>query len=178
MRLLPASTFLMGTPSDEVGRESNEDQHQVVLAQNFYLMTTEVTQRMYEALLQENPSEFQSCGSDCPVEMVDWHDAARFANALSQYEGYDLCYSCSEDECASVAEPYDCSGYRLPTEAEWEYAARSGSSSAFGHPMEVETSSPVRSLTVDPISRWMMVHFWEILHGFVETRIFSMEPNR
>ncbi len=110
-KLIPAGTFMMGSPSDEKGRSNNEIQHQVTLTQPFYMQTTEVTQGQWKKITGKNPSCFSSCGSDCPVECVSWNDVRVFIWKLN------------------VAEETD--KYRLPTEAEWEYACRSGSTTAF-----------------------------------------------
>jgi formylglycine-generating enzyme required for sulfatase activity len=81
-------------------------------------------------MMGTNPSHFSSCGSDCPVEEVSWHMSAAFANVVSDSEGLERCYICtgsgSSTSCTIAVEPYSCGGYRLPTEAEWEAAARCG----------------------------------------------------
>jgi len=107
---IPAGTFIMGSPTTELGRESNEVQHQVTLTQDFYMMTTEVTQKQWRDVMGTNPSYFSACGDNCPVEQVSWNAVQTFIAAMNtRGEGT----------------------YRLPTEAEWEYAARAGSTTAF-----------------------------------------------
>ena len=111
--LIPAGTFTMGSPSSELGRNSIEEtQHQVTLTQSYYMQTTEVTQGQWRSVMGSNPSYFANCGDNCPVESVSWDDIQSFITAMNQRgEGT----------------------YRLPTEAEWEYAARAGSTSAFAN---------------------------------------------
>jgi formylglycine-generating enzyme required for sulfatase activity len=104
-------TFTMGSSEEESGRYDNEIQHQVTLTQGFYIQITEVTQGQWTALMGNNPSFFNGCGDDCPVEQVSWNDAQQFIWRLNQLEGTDK--------------------YLLPTEAEWEYACRAGSTAAF-----------------------------------------------
>jgi len=108
--LLPAGTFTMGSPADEPGRYSDEGpQHQVTLTQPFYMQITEVTQAQWEAVMGSNPSYFSGCPT-CPVEWVSWNDIQTFITEMNKRgEGT----------------------YSLPTEAQWEYAARAGSATAF-----------------------------------------------
>ena len=137
---IPGGTFQMGSPSSEKCRYSDETQHQVTLTHKFSIMSTEVTQAQFNALMGYNPSYFSSCGNTCPVEKVNWHEAAAYANALSSQGGKAKCYtctgsgksvSCSEASAYAGKKVYQCPGYRLPTEAEWEYAYRAGTSTAF-----------------------------------------------
>lgn len=102
---IPPDTFMMGSPEDEPGRDDDEKQHKVTLTKGFYLQTTEVTQGQWKAVMGDNPSNFKNCGDDCPVESVSWKDVQAFIEKLNRREGKT---------------------YRLPTEAEWEYAGRSG----------------------------------------------------
>ncbi len=111
---IPAGTFMMGSPADEPGRWDREDLHQVTLTHEYYLGKYEVTQAQWQAVMGTNPSYFQSCGGSCPVEEVSWNDIAGpggFVEQLNQYLGTD--------------------SFRLPTEAEWERAARAGSEAPF-----------------------------------------------
>src|SRR5262245_8869259 len=125
--LIPAGEFLMGSPDSEMAApEDEKPQHLVRITRPFYLGIHQVTQGQYRAVTGANPSYFECEGSDdLPVEMVSWEDAAAFCNALSALEGlapyYDpVAWTCLGGE-----------GYRLPTEAEWEYAARAGSTARF-----------------------------------------------
>lgn len=108
-------TFLMGSQSgffsSEPGRNLDESQHQVTLTKAYYMQTTEVTQGQWQAVMGTNPSYFKNCGDECPVEQVSWDDAQEFIMKLNQKENGNY--------------------YRLPTEAEWEYAARAGSKTPF-----------------------------------------------
>ena len=103
--LLEAGDFQMGSPADEPNRQDNEFQHEVRFTKPFYIQTTDVTQAQYAAVMGKNPSYFQ--GDDLPVENVSWDDAVLFCVELSKRQGRT---------------------FRLPTEAEWEYAAKAGNS--------------------------------------------------
>ena len=112
-----SGTFSMGSPGDEPGRAGDETQHQVTLTKGFYLQTTEVTQGQWKALGAVNPSVYTGCGDSCPVENVSWDDAQSYISLLNFY-------SALNGEGLS---------YRLPTEAEWEYACRAASVTAFAN---------------------------------------------
>lgn len=124
-----AGTFIMGSPESEVGRDGDETQHEVTLTQDYWIAETEVTQAQYAAVMGTNPSKFRGELGDenRPVEQVSWLDSLRYCNALSRREGLQPAYTV----IGKVPEVrQDANGYRLPSEAEWEYAARAGTSSA------------------------------------------------
>jgi formylglycine-generating enzyme required for sulfatase activity len=115
---IPPGEFMMGSPSDELLRKSNEGpQHRVRITNDFYIGSTEVTQAQYAAIMETNPSHFK--GEDNPVETVSWNNAVEFCRKLSEMEGKK---------------------YRLPTEAEWEYACRAGTTTPFYTGETIDTS--------------------------------------
>ena len=109
-------TFTMGSPGSEPERGSNETQHEVTLTQGYWLGENEVTQALYEEVMGVNPSQFK--GPNLPVEMVSWDEAIAFIEKLTQ----------RESEAGRLPEGI---GYSLPTEAQWEYACRAGTTTAY-----------------------------------------------
>ena len=125
--LIKGGTFTMGSPESEDWRSNDETQHSVTLA-SFYMAKFEVTQKEWREITGKNPSNFS--GDNLPVESVTWLEAVEFCNALSKRDGRTPVYTIS-DGGKSVSWNRGANGYRLPTEAEWEYAARAGSSTPF-----------------------------------------------
>ena len=121
-------SFMMGSPMGEAGRGPDEVQHSVTLTTDFWMAESEVTQKQYRNLIKRNPSYFK--GDDLPVEQVSWYDAVGYCNALSVQEKLTPCYQI-RGTTVSWADGMKCTGYRLPTEAEWEYAARSPATTVY-----------------------------------------------
>ena len=117
--------FLMGSPESENWRSDDELQHKVILS-DFYISRYEVTQKEYKSLTGENPSSFQ--GDNRPVENVSWLDAIKFCNMKSEHENLTPVYEINGDR---VTWNLSANGYRLPTEAEWEFACRAGTLTPF-----------------------------------------------
>ena len=109
--LIPAGSFTMGSPASEPKRFDDERQHRVSISRAFYMQITEVTQGQWREVMGDNPSHFKNCGDDCPVENISWYDVQSFIRNLNKREGTKK--------------------YRLPTEAEWEYACRAGTNTPF-----------------------------------------------
>ena len=118
--------FEMGPPASEPCSDPDEARQQVWLTRPFSISATEVTQQQFEEHLGYNPASFSDCGAACPVEQVSWHEAARYCNALSEAQGLTPCYGCSgtKEQVICQGEGAAECGYHLPSEAQWEYAAR------------------------------------------------------
>jgi len=119
MVFVEGGLFEMGDSFNE-GEESELPVHEVTL-NSFYIGQYEVTQGEYESLMGSNPGLGYGVGDDYPVYYVSWYNAVEYCNAISIQEGLTPCYDISDWSC-----DFNADGYRLPTEAEWEYAARGG----------------------------------------------------
>ena len=122
--------FDMGSPASEFERQKDERQHAVIVS-DFSISRTEVTQALYSQVMKSNPSVRR--GDRLPVENISWFDAVRFCNELSRINGLKPPYVISETSDGKISVRWDkeADGFRLPTEAEWEYAARAGTISPF-----------------------------------------------
>jgi len=111
-------TFTMGAPSSESGHQSDEVQHRVTLTKGYWLGKYEVTQGQWQAVMGSNPSNFKNAGSNAPVESVSWDDAQEYCKKLTA----------KERAAGRLPSGYE---YTLPTEAQWEYACRAGTTTSF-----------------------------------------------
>jgi formylglycine-generating enzyme required for sulfatase activity len=145
MVYVEGGSFMMGSPDDEPNRMSDETQHQVTVS-GFYMGKYEVTQKEWREVMGSHPSEFK--GDDLPVENVSWYDVLEYCNALSKKDGFIPAYLIDRERIDSentgsfnwlVSWDKNANGYRLPTEAEWEYACRAGTVTPFSTGNDITT---------------------------------------
>ncbi len=125
--LIYSGDFQMGSPESEMGRQWNEEKHQVRISKAFYMQETEVTQGQWKKLVGFNPSTSKILNKNYPVDTISWNQCIEFIRVLNGYEKTDK--------------------YRLPTEAEWEFACRAGSDTAFANGQITKVSC----LDIDPV---------------------------
>jgi formylglycine-generating enzyme required for sulfatase activity len=128
---LPGGTFRMGSPEeDELALDSEKPQHTVTVS-GFAMSRCVVTRQLYREVVGAGPSEWQSAPDDAqlPANYLDWFEAVELCNRLSTRQGYRPCY---KRQGNTVLWDREADGYRLPTEAEWEYAARAGTTTRWG----------------------------------------------
>ena len=155
MVLVPKGSFVMGAVvGDNMAEEDEKCQHTVTLSHPFWVADSPVTQMLYRSILGKNPSRFKN--EDNPVEMVSWFDAIQFCNALSLRENLQPCYEVKSEEDEDVRWDRQANGYRLLTEAEWEYVARSGGVQVYAgsnESMDVAWFSGNSSGTTQPVKK-------------------------
>ena len=131
MVLIPAGRFMMGSPASEKGRFDYETQHEVTLTKPFYMGKYEITQKQYEAVMGDNQSYTK--GANLPVTYVSWDDSQDFIKKLNAKTN---------------------GGYRLPTEAEWEYACRAGTTTAYSYGDKITPKDAnIRDLEIAEIAK-------------------------
>lgn len=162
--LIHAGEFRMGSPGEEPYRRVDETEHRVKLTKHWYMGVHETTQEDYEKIMGVNPSYFSKAGAGnakvaglvtarYPVEMTSWFDAVEFCNRLSVKDGFELYYKLTDakKQGSSISEATVAilggNGYRLPSEAEWEFACRAGTVTPFHYGKESsEHTSNVKAL--------------------------------
>ena len=138
VRIHGGTPFLMGAPHDQRGSTSYErPQHLVTISEDYYLGKLEVTQAQWHAVMGGNPSHFSDCGATCPVEQVSWDDIAGAGGFLDRLNG-----------------AHGATVYRLPTEAEWEYAARAGTDARFSYGDALECGDECESCGTHARNMW------------------------
>ena len=182
---IAAGTFQMGS---NTGFPHQRPVHSITLTRGFWIGQYEVTQAQYQAVTGQSPSNFN--GNDRPVEQVSWFDAIAFANALSQADGLTSCYDSEGNVTGENI--YSCTGFRLPTEAEWEYATRAGTTTEYSFGNGAGESGMYAWYTINsgnqthPVGEklpnpWGLydVHgnVWEWVHDWYNDTYYSSSPS-
>jgi len=145
-------TFLMGGSPGGEDKDADGSPGRKVTLSGYYIGEHEVTQREWKSVMGSNPSHFKGC-ADCPVENISWYDAVKFCNQLSIQADLKPCYRIDGQH---VSWDRSANGYRLPTEAEWEYACRAGRTT--------------RSYTRDSKAAWSQDGWWRWFGGNFERK--------
>lgn len=148
---IEAGSFTMGSPVNDPNIEDDEMPYEATLTQNYFMQTTEVTQAQWIAVMGDNPSYFTACGPNCPVESVDWEKAAEFVEKLNDLD---------DGPCT----------YRLPTEAQWEYAARADTDTSFAGGNIANPSATCHSDPVLDDMGWYCGNARVYYDGCIDTR--------
>jgi formylglycine-generating enzyme required for sulfatase activity len=149
LKLIPAGTFMMGSPEDEPDRGGGEDQHKVTITKPFYMQTTEVTQLQWKAVMGSEPwkgKQYVKEGRDYAASWISWFDALAYCKKLSDREGKT---------------------YRLPTEAEWEYACRAGTQTTWSFGNDEKEHGDYA---------WYRENTWEVGEGYTH-QVALKRPN-
>lgn len=161
--LVEGATFLMGSPADEPWRGEDEAQYEVTLT-SFYIAPFETTRAQYASIMGDAAQAGTGAGSDLPVVDVTWEQAISYCNALSEKEGLEPAYVISDSQ---VIWDRSANGYRLPTEAEWEFACRAGTTT----PFNTETS-----INPDTEANYYGHYPYEIEGNYFEQGVLETKP--
>lgn len=187
MILLPKGGFRMGSEDAYTEFPDEHPIHEVHIEQAFALSQTEVTQAQYLAVMGTNPSNFRdrSDWENLPVENVSWLDAAAYCNKLSELEDLPRCYRIQTNEV--TWQDHSCTGYRLPTEAEWEYAARADESTRYAGSDNLDevgwyNENSTHAVATKKPNAWYLYdltgNVWEWVWDWYEEKYYSQSPKK